>query len=293
MVFQTRGEEIFRVVNWIALALISVTCLYPYLYTLAISLSSNFAVESGKVILWPVGFTLTSYELVLVRPGYMQSFWIAVQRTVIGTAISMLITILTAYPLSKSSQHFKARTAYSWTFVATMFVSGGMIPSYMVVRSLGLIDNIWALILPCALQVYNVVILINFLRGLPKELEESAHIDGAGHATYLMKIALPLSKACMMTLLLFTVVFHWNSWFDGLLYMNKAHNFPLQTYIQENLLSTSNRMLSLEELQALRGVSMRTLRACAVLIASLPVLLIYPFVQKFFVTGITLGSVKG
>ncbi|WP_233566717.1 carbohydrate ABC transporter permease [Cohnella endophytica] len=222
----------------------------------------------------------------------MTAFGISAKRVLLGVVIYMIITAITAYPLSKEDRRFKSRTVYVWYFVVTMFVSGGLIPTFLVVRSTGLMDSIWALILPGAVQIFNIVILLNFLRGLPKELEESSFLDGGGHLTYFLRIALPLSVPCLMTLTLFTIVYHWNAWFDGLIYINSPDRYPLQTYIQMNVIEPGRRVRDITDLDVLKTVSQSTLRAAEVLVTSIPVLLAYPFIQKYFITGITLGSVK-
>lgn len=290
-----RSRRAFVVGNAIFLALLACVCVYPMVYTLALSFSSSSAAAAGSVGLWPVDFTTASYNYVLGQSQFLRSFGVSLERVGLGVPIDMMITILIAYPLSKEASVFRWRTAYAWFFVLTMLFSGGLIPLYMVVRATGLLNSIWSLILPTAVQVFNVVLLLNFFRGVPKELEDAAFVDGAGHWTTLWKIYLPLSKPALATVTLLTIVFHWNSWFDGLIYMNSPSNYPLQTYL-ETLVVQQNLNLSqltLQQAELMQLISDRTVKAAQIFIAAVPVILVYPFLQRYFIKGIVLGSVKG
>ncbi|MFD2328088.1 carbohydrate ABC transporter permease [Cohnella sp. GCM10020058] len=289
---RSAGKAAFDYLNMTILLVVSLLCLFPYIHILAVSLSSSAAVAEGQVSFWPVDFTINSYSFVVSGSQFMKAFGISVQRVLLGVVIYMAITAFTAYPLSKEDRRFRSRTVYVWFFVVTMFVSGGLIPTFLVVRSTGLINSMWALILPGAVQIFNIVILLNFFRNLPKELEECAFLDGGGHLTYFLRIALPLSVPSLMTLTLFTIVYHWNAWFDGLIYINRPDHYPLQTYIQMNVIEPGRRVRDITDLDVLKTVSQNTLRAAEVLVTSIPVLLAYPFIQKYFIAGITLGSVK-
>ncbi|HZG87939.1 carbohydrate ABC transporter permease [Paenibacillus sp.] len=291
----TPRYRIFLVLNYTVLSALTLLCLFPVLNVLAVSFSSSSAVGTGRVFLWPVEFTLQSYGFVLKSGEFTTSFLNSVIRVALGVAISTAVTILVAYPLSKESQTFPQRTLYAWIFVFTMLFNGGMIPSYLVVKELHLLDTIWALVLPTGVQVFNILLMLNFLRGLPKELEEASFIDGASHFQTLVRVYLPISLPSLATIVLFTLVMHWNSWFDGMLYMNRTENYPLATYLQSVLNKTSipQTNLTLEQVQLLETVSSRTIRAAQIFIAALPVLLVYPFLQKYFVKGLVLGSVKG
>lgn len=290
-----RSQKIFVVCNYVFLALLSCVCIYPLVYTLALSFSSSSAAAAGSVALWPVDFTTASYKYVLGQSQFLRSFGVSVERVVLGTLIGMLITILIAYPLSKESSVFRWRTAYAWFFVFTMLFSGGLIPLYLVVRATGLLNSIWSLILPTAVQVFNVVLLLNFFRGIPKELEEAAFVDGASHWTTLWKVYLPLSKPALATITLLTIVFHWNSWFDGIIYMNSPSNYPLQSYL-ETLVVQQNlnfSQMTVEQAKLMALISDRTVKAAQIFIAAIPVIIVYPFMQRYFIKGIVLGSVKG
>jgi putative aldouronate transport system permease protein len=281
------------VCNFIFLALLSFLCLMPIIHILAISFSSGAAAAAGKVTLWPVEFTTAAYNNVFGKPEYLRAFWVSVQRVVLGTSLSMFLVILTAYPLSKETHQFRLRTWYAWFFVFTILFNGGLIPTYLTVKSLGLIDTLWALILPTAVPVFNVILLLNFYRSLPKELEESSRIDGAGHFTTLWKIYVPLSLPALATTGLFTMVGHWNSWFDGMLYMNHTENYPLQTFLQTVIIQMDFRFIKAENAELMLKLSDRTSRAAQIFVAAFPILIVYPFLQKLFIKGIVMGSVKG
>jgi len=286
------GRRAFLVCNLIFLAFISFLCLMPIIHILAISFSSGSAAAAGKVGLWPVEFTTAAYDNVFGKPEYLRAFGISFQRVVVGTALSMLLTIVTAYPLSKDSNTFRLRTVYAWIFVFTILFSGGLIPTYLTIKSLGLIDSLGALVFPMAINVFNVILLLNFYRNLPKELEEASRIDGAGHFLTLWKIYVPLSLPALATTGLFTMVGHWNSWFDGMLYMNHPENYPLQTFLQTVIIKMDFRFLKSENVELMLQLSDRTSRAAQIFVAAFPILIVYPFLQRFFIKGIVMGSVK-
>jgi len=217
-------------------------------------------------------------------------------RAGIGVAVNMALTILTAYPLSKSKGDLKGRTFFSWFFVITMLINGGMVPTFLIVVWTGLKNTIWSLILPGALPVFNMVILLNFMRQLPHELEESAVLDGAGDFTILLRIYIPLSVPCLATLIVFQTIGHWNDWFSGSVYLDEVSKYPLATYLH-NVLQMPNfdnlsSMSSDQVIQALR-LSPRTLTNAQIILSTLPVVIVYPFLQRFFVKGMMLGSLKG
>ncbi|PYI55591.1 carbohydrate ABC transporter permease [Paenibacillus flagellatus] len=286
------GRRLFLGANLIFLAATSFICLMPLIHILAVSFSSGAAASAGKVVLWPVDFTTAAYDNVFGKPEYLRAFWVTIQRVVLGTAISMFLTIMTAYPLSKETGQFRLRTLYVWVFVFTILFSGGLIPWYMTIKALGLINTIWALVLPGALAVFNVILLLNFYRGLPKELEESSRIDGAGHFVTLWTIYVPLSMPALATTGLFTMVGHWNSWLDGMLLMNEPDNYPLQTFLQTIIINLDFRFLKTENAELMIKLSDRTSKAAQIFVAAFPILIVYPFLQRFFIKGIVMGSVK-
>lgn len=288
----TLGRRMFVVANYTVLILLSFTCLFPILHVLAVSFSSSEAAAAGSVGLWPVGFTTASYEFVLRQGAFFAALSVTLQRVGLGVLLNMLLTILVAYPLSKDVKAFRYRTFYSWVFVATILFNGGLIPTYMTVKYTGLLDSVWALVLPGALPVFNMILLLNFFRNLPKELTEAAFIDGAGHWTTMWKVIVPLSLPSLATITLFATVNHWNSWFDGLLYMNRPEHYPLQSYLQTVIVQQDLSDLASQSLGLLSEINDRTFKAAQIFLGALPILLVYPFLQRFFIKGIVLGSVK-
>ncbi|THF76749.1 carbohydrate ABC transporter permease [Cohnella fermenti] len=264
----------------------------PVVHLFAISLSSNASAAAGKVFLWPVDSTWKSYEFVLGQSAFVKSIGVTLERVLLGVLINMAITILVAYPLSKDSSVLKGRTVYIWIFVFTMLFGGGIIPLYMTMRMLGLLDSVWGLVLHGSVPVFNIVILLNFFRNLPKELEEAALIDGAGHWRIMRSIFVPLSAASIATVTLFSIVGHWNSWFDGILFMNSPDHYPLQSYLYTVVSGMQAAINSSTDLELLLLVSDRTARAAQLFVGTLPILLVYPFLQRHFTKGIVLGSVK-
>jgi putative aldouronate transport system permease protein len=293
------NEKILRLpffenlLNLLILALITMLCLFPILHILALSLSSSTAAASGRVTIWPIDFTTKSYQFVLENSAFNKAFLISLLRVLIGVPFNMILTILVAYPLSRSKNEFRARDFFAWFFLITILFSGGLIPWYMVIRQTGLIDSFWALIIPGALPVFNVILVANAFRNIPKELEEAAAMDGAGHWTILFKILLPLSAPVLATVTLFVAVAHWNSWFDGLILMNSPAKYPLQSYLQTIIINPDPRLLTERDLALLKVINDRTTRAAEIFIAMVPILVVYPFLQRYFTTGIKLGSVKG
>lgn len=225
------------------------------------------------------------------NPLFLNSLGISVMRTVVGTGLTLLLAFLAAYPLSKENYVFRGRTIYAWVFVFTMIFNGGLVPFYMVINTLGLMNSFWVLVIPGAVNVWLTILLLNFFRGVPKELEEAALIDGAGHLRTLFSIYLPISLPAIATLAVFSMVFHWNSWFDGLLYMHTPNKYPLATYLQTVIVQRDLSSMSISP-EDLLLMSQKTVTSAQIFIGALPILLVYPFLQKYFVKGLVLGSVK-
>ncbi|MBB6730183.1 carbohydrate ABC transporter permease [Cohnella zeiphila] len=286
------SRKLFIGCNSVFLCLLAIVCLLPLIHVLAISFSSSGAAQAGYVTFWPVEFTTSSYEFVLKKPEFFRSILVTLERVGVGVCVNMLLTILVAYPLSKDSRKFKPRTFYAWVFVVTILFSGGLIPLYMTIKYTGVMDTVWALVLPGAVPVFNVILLLNFFRGLPKELEEAAFIDGAGHWTTLWRIFVPLSLPALATITLFATVGHWNSWFDGLIFMNSPEHYPLQSYLQTVVINRDLSLVTSADMATLAEVNDRTAKAAQIFLGALPILLVYPFLQRFFMKGIVLGSVK-
>ncbi len=289
---KTLGTKIFDILNVLILISITLLCLVPLWYVLMVSLSEKGAVNAGAVTFWPIGFNLLSYEKILGETAFFISFWVSVKRVVLGTLIGVGITLLTAYPLSKTSRQLPHRNAYMWILVFCMLFNGGIIPWYITVRSYGLIDSIWGLVFAGSLPVFNVILIVNFFRNLPSALEEAAYVDGAGPWRIFLQIYIPLSGPVIATITLFTMVGHWNEFFQGLVLNTKQSNYPLQTYIQQLVVNLDLTRMNTEEIKLSSQLNNKSLNAAKVFIAMVPVLIVYPFLQKYFISGITLGSVK-
>ena len=285
------GKLISRIIIWAVVILLTLSCLLPLINMVAISFSGSNAVSANKVGLLPVDFNTSAYKKLLGDAQFWKSFLISVERVVLGTFINMVFTISMAYPLSKSRHRFQAREIYMKIVIFAMLFSGGIIPLFMVVSKLHLTNTIWSLILPGAVPVFNVILLINFFKGVPDSLDEAARIDGAGPLTVLLKIYLPVSLPALATVALFAIVNHWNDYFSGLIYMSKAEMYPLQTYIQQ-LTVDLTQITDANQLKQLASMNNRTFNAAKIVVSTIPLLVIYPFLQKYFVTGMVIGAVK-
>ncbi|WP_018759637.1 carbohydrate ABC transporter permease [Paenibacillus terrigena] len=285
-------RSLFNICNLIFLIALSLLCILPVIQVIAVSFSSSSAAAAGLVKLWPVEFSLKSYEFILKKKEFLGSFLISIQRVILGTGISMFLTVTLGYALSKEVKDFRMRSVYAWYFVITILFSGGLIPWYLTIKYTHLMDTIWALVIPGAVTVFNVILLLNFFRGLPKELEESSFIDGGSHWITLWKIYLPLSMPAIATVTLFTIVGHWNSWFDGLMLVNSPSHYPLATYLQTAIIQQDFANMRAEDVKTLSEISDRTTRAAQIFIGALPIMVVYPFLQKYFMTGLVMGSVK-
>ncbi|MFC6333953.1 carbohydrate ABC transporter permease [Paenibacillus septentrionalis] len=292
MRYYSNTYKTFLVINYIFIALLSLACIMPLIHILAVSLSSRDAATANIVNFIPIDFTLAAYKETLGNDNFLKALWIGVQRTVLGTVLSIGITMMAAYSLSKENYRFRGRNIYSWYFIVIMLFNGGLIPTYLVVSNTGLIDTIWALIVPSAVNVWNMILMLNFFRNLPPELEEAALIDGAGHFRTLFSIFIPVSMPSVATILLFTMVMHWNSWFDGIIYMTKIQDYPLASFLHTIVVKENFSEVGVD-LATLNQISNRTVKSSQIFIGALPILLVYPFLQKYFVKGIVMGSVKG
>ena len=282
------SRKIFVVCNTAFLIIMALLCILPLVNLFAISLSGKAAANSGAVTFWPVDFTLMAYEKTFNNNNFIRSILISVARTALGTFVSMFVITTAGYALSKD---FRGRTPLMWFFVFTMLFGGGLIPSYLVNTSLGLKNNFLVYIIPGAFSCYNLILIMNFCKSIPKALEEAALIDGASFFTVLWRIFLPLSKAGLATVALFIMVGNWNEWFTGILYMSDTKNYPLASFLQVIVVQGNQQDLALDPTSAL-AMSERTIKAAQVFIGALPILLVYPFLQKYFVTGLVMGAVK-
>jgi putative aldouronate transport system permease protein len=270
-------------VLYVILISLAVLCLLPFAHVLASSLSDPFASASRSVGLWPVEFTLTNYEFLFQDSLFARSFAITALRVTAGVTLSVLVTILTAYPLSRDRIHMPGRTAYKVLLLVGMLFSAGLIPYFLAIRNLGLYNNFLVLIVPPALGIFGVIVMIDFFRGIPLELEEAAILDGASDLHILFRVFVPLSLPAISLIALFSAVGHWNAWFDGVLFMAKSESWPLQSYLY-SLVTT--RM-------AIWQTGIPNLPSAMIIVATIPIILVYPFLQRYFVAGLTIGSVKG
>ncbi|MDF2925201.1 MAG: transporter permease [Paenibacillaceae bacterium] len=286
------GEKIFGAVNYVLLGLCSLSCLLPLLNICAISLSSNTAVSAGKVSILPVDLNWKSYEAFFKGAPIVQSFLNSLLLTVVGVSLCLFVTLLTAYPLSRKL--FYGRKLLSLAIVFTMLFSGGTIPSYLLVNGLGLVNSYWAIWLPGLVSVYNMLIMKNYFENLPEEMEEAARIDGANELQFIWKIIFPLSLPMFATIALFYGVNYWNSFFQVLIYINDTSKYNLTVLVQQMVRSAS----ILQDLSSLEPAEMNMLppegvKSAGVFILLLPMVAVYPFIQKYFVKGVMIGAIKG
>ena len=286
------GSLVIDAISITVLVILALMCILPLWYTLCVSLSDKSAAAAGLVGLWPVGFNLTSYESILGDAKFFNSFWISIQRVALGTSAELIVTLLMAYPLSKTVKQLPLRDVIMWFLVFAMLFSGGLIPWYQTMKTLKLTNNIWGLVLGNSLPIFNVILVMNYFRNLPKEIEEAALIDGAGPWQIFLKIYIPLSTPVIATVALFSMVYHWNEFFNGLVLSTRQAYYPLQTYIQQMIVVINTTNMNPDQIQQLNEISNQTLNAAKIFIAMTPILLIYPFLQRYFIKGITLGSVK-
>lgn len=282
-------SKIFNVFNILILLLIVVVTLYPFLNVLAQSFSADKYVLAGQISIIPKGFTLKTYQTVM----HDADFWIGYKNTIIytvvGTIISLIMTTMLAYPLSK--KRLKGRSFFIAFTIFTMFFNGGIIPNYLLVKVLGMRNTMWAVIIPGAISTYNLIIMMSFFQSLPVELEEAASVDGMNTYQILLKIILPLSKPIMATMALFYAVAAWNNWFGPFLYFDDKALFPVTLFLRNIVVGVqqSAGTSSSDDLSQIAA----TVKSATIILAVLPILCVYPFIQKYFVTGVLLGSVKG
>ncbi|MCG5217669.1 carbohydrate ABC transporter permease [Streptosporangium sp. KLBMP 9127] len=286
----SRGYRIFQAVNAVILTGVVVVTLYPFVNIVARSFSEESYIASGQVNLIPRGFNLTTYQIVASDPMFWTNYRNTVVYTVVATLISIVLTTCYAYVLSK--KHLRGRKTLVAIALFTMFFSGGLIPNYVLVTSLGLKDSIWAIVLPNAINVFNLLVMKAFFEGLPVELEEAAAIDGLSTYGILLRIVLPLSKAVIATMVLFYAVSYWNSWFAAFLYMNESELFPVTVYLR-NLIAGATTSENAGAVAGDLTQAAANIQSVTIVLTLIPILVVYPFVQRFFVSGVMLGAVKG
>jgi putative aldouronate transport system permease protein len=284
-----RGYRVFQVVNAIVLGGLVVVTLYPFVNILARSFSGEHFIKTGKVNLWPRGFNLTTYRHVVSDHMFWTNYRNTIVYTVVATAISIVLTTTYAYVLSK--RHLRGRSALIGIAVFTMFFNGGIIPNYVLIDKLGMRNTIWAIVLPNAISVFNLLVMKAFFESLPMDLEEAAAVDGMDTYRILLHIVLPLSKAVLATMVLFYAVFFWNDWFPAFLYLDRPDLFPVTVYLRNIILtatSVGNEGMA-SELSLQIGAN---IQAVTIVLTVLPIMFVYPFVQRYFVSGVMLGAVK-
>lgn len=290
----TRAEKIFDITNFIIMGIIMIITLYPFLNVLAISLNDSVDTVRGGIYLWPREFTWENYSTIFSYTGLIQGFKITILRTIVGTLLGLVSSSMLAYTLSR--QDYSARKFVSTFLAFTMYFSGGLVPTYMLMRHLELIGTFWVYVLPGIVSAFNVFIIRSFIDGLPYALQESAKLDGANDFKIFYKIILPLCKPVLATIALFLAVGQWNSWFDTYLYNgNKTHLTTLQYELMKVLASTNqgSAMRNANDLaNQMAQVSPESIKMAITIVVTVPILFVYPFLQRYFVSGMTLGAVK-
>lgn len=284
----------FDYLNYFVMFLIIVLMVYPLYYCAIVSISNGMAVTRGEVIWWPVGFDLTAYKVVFGNGQILRAYGNTIYYTALGTAINIAMTALCAYPLSRP--HLKGRQVINFLLMLTMFISGGMIPMYLQVKALGLLDTVWAIVLPGAISTYNMIIMRTFFSSIPEELHEAAQIDGASPFQTFLRIILPLSQTIMATLVLFYAVGHWNGYLSALLYLTDSRKMPLQMVIRKMVIDSDIASMTTANSASSSAETLITeskLKYAIVMISILPMIVVYPFLQKYFAKGVMIGSVKG
>lgn len=283
-------ERLFRGANTALIIIFSIMCLAPFLHVFAVSLSSNNPILSGKVMLWPVEWNWEAHKRVIGDVSMLRSLVFTIILTLIYTVLCMAMTIAAAYPLTKPN--LQGRKTIMFLIVFTMFFSGGIIPEYILIKELHLINTIWSLILPQLINPFNLIIMISFLQAIPKSLEEAAEIDGCSHFGVMWRIILPLSLPVIAALSLFYAVSRWNGFMDSLFYITDPNMYPLQLKLYQ--LVMNNMANDIMQMEGLRMVEVlpESLKAASIVFTTIPILLVYPWLQRYFVTGVMLGAVK-
>ena len=286
--YKTWQNYLFDGIVYLVMALVLLICLVPFIYMLAISFSSTSAIVNNEVFLWPVGFTVESYKQIFEYPKFFHAYGNTFFYTIVGTAISLVMTILFAYPLSKP-ELFGQKLLMKMV-IFSMYFSGGLIPNYLLISSLHLTGTRLAMLLPFAINQFNLIIMINFFRSLPKELEEAALIDGLGYFGILRRIVVPLSTAAIATVGLYYAVFFWNDWFNSLIYLN-TDQFPVMLFLRNIVNGTT--MVGDGAGSADKTTIALSIKSAVIIVSTVPIIVLYPFLQKYFVKGMTVGAVKG
>ena len=291
---ESAGDKVFDVINYIVLTFMFLLVLYPLVYVVSASFSDAKQVLAGRVYLWPVGFTLDGYKAVFRHPNIVSGFSNAIMYTVAGTLLNVFMTMIGAYPLSRKD--FYGRNVIMLLFTITMFINGGLIPSYLLVKNLGMINTRWSMIIPGALSVWNLILTRTFLQAnIPDELLEASKMDGCNDITFLLRIVLPLSAPILAVITLYYAIGHWNEFFSAMLYLSDSKLYPLQLVLREILVKNQlppGMMIDPILKQQMDNIR-ELLKYSLIVVATVPVMVIYPFVQKHFVKGVMIGAIKG
>ncbi|MBD2847054.1 carbohydrate ABC transporter permease [Paenibacillus sp. IB182496] len=285
-------DVLFNIFNYGFIIFFTFLCVFPFLNQFATAFSGEYAIQTGQVFIWPVDFQLDAIKAVLIDSVIFRALLVTIFLAVVGTMLNVIFTVITAYPLSRRDLKWKVPVINF--ILITMLFSGGMIPSFLLVKEMGLLNTVWALIVPGLVNAFYVFIMMSFFRSMPDEIRESATVDGCSNLKYILKFVLPLSKASLATIGLFYAVMHWNSYFAAVLYIDNPDLYPLQVKLR-NILLLSQMDTSMETLQQELGLELiqESLKAATIVYSTVPILLVYPWLQKYFVKGVMIGSVKG
>jgi putative aldouronate transport system permease protein len=286
----TKSDKVFIAFSYIFVFFVICATLYPFLYVVSSSLSDPVIVGKGEVWLFPKGITLDAYKAVLKDPQIWKGYYNTIWYVTVGTIINIVMTTLTAYPLSR--RHFDGRNAIMMFIAFTMFFSGGMVPGYLLVKNLHLINSRWAIVIPAAIGTYNLIVMRTFFQSIPDSLHEAATIDGCSEFGIFTRIYLPLSKASIAVLVLFYAVGHWNSFFSAMMYLNNEEKYPLQMILRKILIQQDQGNMMTDVVQG-RDLLSQTIRYATIIVSVLPIITAYPFLQKYFVKGVMIGAIKG
>lgn len=287
---ETSGDRAFLIAMYAIAGLVAIVTIYPLLYVLSASFSSSEAVATGRVYLLPVEFSLEGYKLTLKEKDILVGFKNSLLYTSVGTCGNMALTILLAYPLSR--KQMPGRNVITFLVAFTMYFSGGLIPTFLVIDSMGLVDTIWGLLAPTAISTFNMIIMRTYFQSsIPDELQESAELDGCNHTRFLLSIVLPLSAPILAVIALYYGVDHWNGYFNALIYLRSTSKISLQLALRNILLA--NQISGSESSYAERAMIGVTVKYCAIVISCIPMMIVYPFVQRFFIKGVMVGAIKG
>ena len=286
-------EKLFTFLIYTILGILGASCIIPFIHLIALSFSGSDPIKAGIVTLWPIEFNTDAYKYALDHPAFMRAFFISVMRVLVGVSFSLIMLVLTAYPLSKSNEACPLNPIFKVLMIIAMLTGGGLIPMYLVMSWIGLTNTFWALVVPGMLSLWNCFMVMNFFRNVPTELEEAAIVDGANSFQVMVRIYVPLSVPVIASMALFTGVGHWNDWFSGMLYMARSRDYPLQTYLRQVVTTPNFSSLTIEEMQKYAQITSKNNQAAQIIIATVPIMCIYPFLQRYFMTGLTLGGVKG